>query len=1250
MRCIVCKAHIEAEGFVKHVNRKCFEGYTLESAHRQGLVKCACGELHSKTGTTRHRKQPACVAARAAAKEAEHKNYQAQDGADGIYFVEENDDEGGEDRENNNAPRQAVPPAPPAAYPFARKLYPEDLAHVAYLSDEDCKKFVENDSGDPDTLRYFLLLHQIKAPDKLTNKRIRRIVSDAANNLSKKYLETSDRSQMEELLFRILCLPKLGWARKAADAKTRCNIVMTGDVRSRLLCLADKSSKSRVPSRAAGDVTLDLGLNEINMVRKFTSEGSIRKAGQVVASPPAIAPMTADVVNAMIAKHPTGTTNPCGDGSGPLPPRLREEELGMMLDTLSQELDPQTAAGIDGMDTYVLKSFLDRGNDRLPPYFRSLVIKHALTAYNNTAPGGAMLRASRMTPIQQGEKARPIACGLMVERMVSKMILRGTPYAEALLPYQLGVGKPGGVEPALVMAQRAYQDQLGKQPIPIVEDDDTDDVDTDDENDNAGNNDPGNDQDDEQAHVLSDDPRLIPTHGKATLSAAASAVDARVHQPTHQVREDELDDNGDPHRSTPDSTRESRRIAKSGSNHDQVVAAEKPFMRPFLARKAKSNPGGGDQKVSDNVEDPDCSEDRHFTMDRDESPGSSVSDNVPTPPSPDKVHDKVPDKFVVLVDIKNAFNSASRKATARAISQWCPAYYRFFKYGYNTPSVLIMGYGDETRYLSSSEGFRQGDPCGPLYFSVLFRTVLPEVIADTEAELQSAYLDDVWLVTKNPNVLDVLKNAFPAEGSPTGLVVHEGKTQVISLNDMVAGKIGCEMLGSFVGSLELRRDFLNKKINALNLSLSRLRSLPFHHQYIILRDSISRKLLHLLRCLDTTGLEPELEQLDRNLWQVLHEIQGIDLDPDLDHWKIAALYHLPRTFGGLGVTSHAHIRDAARTACTTHALQQIQAIYPDDRRFDDAPPNAPPTFADDRATAIPNMGPPKQKELVHKVNKILLARMFDESECSGASATALADNSSKTGTAWQQALPHGQHRFLSNQHMREIIRARAQLHPTWNSATCAGCGLTQTHGHEDSCQYHPGRTSIKTGGHDYIRDITHEMCRDGDRVAVIEPVLAVGTPNRNAVQQNNIHRRADLKINMANSTALDPTYPYIDIKISAVITTHTEKIAKNAYEDPLPLDPTKTDKHPENLRRGWNAIAKVLENTVNKTDTHYAKLNLDHPVVPIVISAGGTLHKTAHKFLKHLGMGQGNLYKNTIIDISVALARRRAELRLGCQA
>ena len=44
------------------------------------------------------------------------------------------------------------------------------------------------------------------------------------------------------------------------------------------------------------------------------------------------------------------------------------------------------------------------------------------------------------------------------------------------------------------------------------------------------------------------------------------------------------------------------------------------------------------------------------------------------------------------------------------------------------------------------------------------------------------------------------------------------------------------------------------------------------------------------------------------------------------------------------------------------------------------------------------------------------------------------------------------------------------------------------------------------------------------------------------------------------------------------------------------------------------------------------------------------LHKTAYEFLKARGKDQGNLYRNAIIDISVGLARRRAELRLACQA
>ena len=942
----------------------------------------------------------------------------------------------------------------------------------------------------------------------------------------------------------------------------------------------------------------------------------------------------------MKAKHPIGRHNPCGDNVGPSPPRFRGDEIGQTLDLVINKMDLQTAPGIDGMDPYVLKSFLVRSNDRLPTYFKSMLVKLVLTASNNTAVGGAMLRTSRLTPIQQDPKVRPIACGTLLVRMIGKVLLKLVPHTDALLPNQFGVGNKGGCETPIAMMQQVYLDHLRKQSAPVGDedkddDDDDDDVDVDVDDDD---DDEGHDRPLPQARRST---RLIPS--SSSSSAAASAFDAQAHQRRPPVCEDDLDDDGNPHVSGPVSTRSSH-LTSQLPLRDQLVNTMNDLKafnetvtatRPHLARKAKSAPVAVAPHVPDNDGDPDRREDR------DASPASKASDNVRTPSA------KPSDTFIVLMDLKNAFNSADRYAITRALLQYCPKFFSFWKFGYNTASMLIMGYGNETNYLSSSQGLRQGDPCGPLFFSVLIRPLLPELLMDTEAELMSAYLDDIWLATKKRDVLDVLKVAFPAENSSTGLVLHADKTRVISLNELAEGKIGCEMLGSFIGNLEQRRKFFNTKIDALNLPLSRLRSLPFHHQFILLRDSISKKLLHLLRCMDLTGLDAELSRLDAILWQVLSDIQDVQFD-FVECKKAAILNHLPRKLGGFGVTSHIFICDAARKACTSSALQQLRTVFPGDSRFCEGPPQAQPTFEADLASADPLADPPTQKELVFKVNEDLQAQLVDDLDAR--TAIFLADCASNTGTAWQQCVPRGQHRFFNDHQMREIVRSRNFIAPTYNSETCGGCGKVQEFGHEDSCQHHPYRTRIKTSSHNYIQSILLKAARDAGRRAEAEPVLSVrNNQDPNAVLQNNLQRRADLKIFTANSeTVLDPLFGFVDLKTSGVLTNHTDQLSRTAFD--APLDPTRTDKHPENLRRGWNAIAAVLESTVHKSNTHYQNLNLEHPVVPIVISSGGTLHKTMHKFIKALGMGQGNLYRETIMDISVALARRRAELRLACQA
>ena len=140
LQCEFCEKDIVATGLLRHINDgDCYELHTTDSAKRLGFIKCACGHLHTKFGTTRHLKN--CIAGRAAATKAAIEDDQA-DRPDDLYFREENDDEGPEDRENVNENAAAAARAnnqrraarqPPPVFPFAYHLEPEHLQHVPYL-------------------------------------------------------------------------------------------------------------------------------------------------------------------------------------------------------------------------------------------------------------------------------------------------------------------------------------------------------------------------------------------------------------------------------------------------------------------------------------------------------------------------------------------------------------------------------------------------------------------------------------------------------------------------------------------------------------------------------------------------------------------------------------------------------------------------------------------------------------------------------------------------------------------------------------------------------------------------------------------------------------------------------------------------------------------------------------------------------------------------------------------------------------
>lgn len=87
----------------------------------------------------------------------------------------------------------------------------------------------------------------------------------------------------------------------------------------------------------------------------------------------------------------------------------------------------------------------------------------------------------------------------------------------------------------------------------------------------------------------------------------------------------------------------------------------------------------------------------------------------------------------------NAFSRVDRKAMADAVEKHPPVLWRSCKWAYGVPSDLICG----DTILQSSQGVRQGNPFGSLFFSIALGP-------DTQA---IAYLDDIYLFSNDPDVM-----------------------------------------------------------------------------------------------------------------------------------------------------------------------------------------------------------------------------------------------------------------------------------------------------------------------------------------------------------------------------------------------------------------------------------------------------------------------------------------------------------------
>lgn len=131
------------------------------------------------------------------------------------------------------------------------------------------------------------------------------------------------------------------------------------------------------------------------------------------------------------------------------------------------------------------------------------------------------------------------------------------------------------------------------------------------------------------------------------------------------------------------------------------------------------------------------------------------------------------DKAFVKLDMSNAFNSVRRDSVLEAVAKHRPDILPFTVSAYGSPSILWAG----NSLIESSEGVQQGDPLGPLLFSL----ALDPVLKSLHCDFISGYLDDVGMVDTIPSLITQIR-VFEAAALEVGLKLNHAKCEVIGLS------------------------------------------------------------------------------------------------------------------------------------------------------------------------------------------------------------------------------------------------------------------------------------------------------------------------------------------------------------------------------------------------------------------------------------------------------------------------------------
>jgi hypothetical protein len=586
---------------------------------------------------------------------------------------------------------------------------------------------------------------------------------------------------------------------------------------------------------------------------------------------------------------------------------------------------------------------------------------------------------------------------------------------------------------------------------------------------------------------------------------------------------------------------------------------------------------------------------------------------------------------LLSIDFSNAFNTVSRHRIAEAVRTHLPVLFNLVKLLYNTPSPLLVRHDQGVATILSSTGVRQGDPLGPLLFSLAVVPLISKLKQEHAVGHRIwAYLDDIFLEASDQDAASRVVDYLGSDDvrDRYGLRVNASKCKY-TLGETLRNE-GCSVLGSWIGGPDTAdnrgSDLGTAQADRLRDRVPALDTLPLQQRLILLRYCYFPCIVHLIRSQHPNVSAAGAESFD------------LAIEDAMERWvgplstEARVIVHLPTRLGGLGMFRQAALRVIAAGASfvLSHGFLaergnplstlQLARMEPFVKACADNLSMLPDDLLDDEEWKSPHLQR-RAAELIHEQ-----AWRELQTSLSLERQRRLLESATPLGRAWLHALPTCGALQLRDVDARYALHRTLlfSLHTEPSSAVCSACGRNHNALHHLVCE--KTRRLAKTR-HNAVRRTVAAVLRTSG-VKVEEERARGGLIHDITMSDSELGLTfVDIGVATTSAHATGPVLLPTDSDIDAELAAERAR----APQDPeFPWETHRTEKHhPEADRiRIYRKLAtRTLVDThldrMAATKTNHFNRNYSAPAgtprssfIPFIVSAGGAIGTKALDLLR----------------------------------